>query len=156
MGETKDLLFERCLEFINKRIHTAEEALAQAREASNDDTKSSAGDKFETTREMMQQDISRNESLLADAQKNLQLLNSIKDLPAGDRVHLGDRVKNGSLVYTSQGAFYISISAGQLSIEKDVFFAISAASPIGQLLIGKKTGDTFTFNGKTYLLESVL
>lgn len=148
MEEIKELLFKQCFEFISKRIRTAEDALAQAREASNDDTKSSAGDKFETTREMMQQDISRNERLLDDAQKNLQLLNSIKDVPAGDRI------RNGSLVYTSQGTFYISISAGQLSVAKDVFFAVSAASPIGQLLLGKKTGDTFTFNGKTYLLES--
>lgn len=150
MEEIKNLLFEHCLEFINKRIQTADVALAQAREASNDDTKSSAGDKFETTREMMQQDISRNKSLLMDAQQNLQLLNSVKEVPAGDRV------RNGSLVYTDQGAFYISISAGQLTIGKEVFFAVSAASPIGQLLMGKKTGDSFTFNGKTYLLKSIL
>ena len=149
MEEIKTLLFELCLEFINKRIYTAGEALSQAREASNDDTKSSAGDKFETTREMMQQDISRNESLLMDAKQNLQLLNSVKGIAAGDRV------KNGSLVHTNQGKFYISISAGQLSVGKEVFFAISAASPIGQLLMGKKAGDSFTFNGKSYLLESI-
>lgn len=150
MAVIKEQLFELCLSFIKQRIQTAETALEQAREASNDDTKSSAGDKFETTREMMQQDISRNKSLLMDAEQNLQLLNSIKDTPANDRV------RNGNLVYTSQGIFYISISAGQLSLDGTSVFAISAASPIGNLLLGKQKGETFTFNGKEYLVQDIV
>lgn len=150
MQDIKEKLYLLCLSFIEQRIQTAETALEQSREASNDDTKSSAGDKFETTREMMEQDISRTKGLLMDAQQNLQLLNSIKDTPENDRV------RNGNLAYTSQGAFYISISAGQLHLDGESFFAISAASPIGKLLIGKKKGDTFAFNGKDYLLNNII
>lgn len=150
MQNIKEKLYLLCLGFIEQRIQTAETALEQAREASNDDTKSSAGDKFETTREMMQQDITRNKSLLMDAQQNLQLLNSIKDTPENDRV------RNGNLAYTSQGIFYISISAGQLQLEGENIFAISAVSPIGKLLIGKQKGDTFAFNGKDYLLKEII
>ncbi|WP_316841415.1 3-oxoacyl-ACP synthase [Pedobacter gandavensis] len=138
------------MSFIEQRIHTAETALEQAREASNDDTKSSAGDKFETTREMMQQDISRNKRLLMDAQQNLALLNSIKDTP------LNDKVRNGNLVYTSEGVFYLSISAGQLKLEGESIFAVSAASPIGNLLIGKEKGASFDFNGKHYQIKEIL
>lgn len=150
MQDIKEQLYLLCLRFIEQRIQTATTALEQASEASNDDTKSSAGDKFETTREMMAQDISRNKSLLMDAQQNLQLLNSIKDIP------VNDRVRNGNLAYTSQGTFYISVSAGQLHLDGESIFAISAASPIGKLLIGKQKGDTFTFNGKTYLLNDII
>lgn len=150
MQNIKEKLYLLCLGFIEQRVQTAETALEQAREASNDDTKSSAGDKFETTREMMQQDITRNKSLLMDAQQNLQLLNSIKDTPGNDRV------RNGNLAYTSQGIFYISISAGQLQLEGENIFAISAVSPIGKLLIGKQKGDTFAFNGKDYLLKDII
>ncbi|SHG10199.1 3-oxoacyl-ACP synthase [Pedobacter caeni] len=150
MQDIKEKLYLLCLSFIEQRIQTAETALEQAREASNDDTKSSAGDKFETTREMMQQDITRNKSLLMDAQQNLQLLNSIKDTPGNDRV------RNGNLAYTSQGTFYISISAGQLQLDGESIFAISAVSPIGKLLIGKQKGDTFAFNGKDYLLNDII
>lgn len=150
MQDIKEQLYLLCLRFIEQRIQTATTALEQASEASNDDTKSSAGDKFETTREMMAQDISRNKSLLMDAQQNLQLLNSIKDTP------VNDRVRNGNLAYTSQGTFYISVSAGQLHLDGESIFAISAASPIGKLLIGKQKGDTFTFNGKTYLLNDII
>ncbi|WGQ08893.1 3-oxoacyl-ACP synthase [Pedobacter gandavensis] len=150
MEDIKEKLYSLCLNFIEQRIHTAETALEQAREASNDDTKSSAGDKFETTREMMQQDISRNKRLLMDAQQNLVLLNSIKDMP------LKDKVRNGNLVYTSEGIFYISISAGQLKLDNENVYAISAVSPIGNLLIGKEKGTSFDFNGKNYLIKEII
>lgn len=150
MDQIKQELYQLCLNFIEQRILTAETALLQAREASNDDTKSSAGDKFETTREMMAQDITRNKGLLMDGQQNRQLLLSLKDAP------VSEGVRNGSLVYTNQGNFYISISAGQLSLNGENYFAISAASPVGQMMLNKKAKDTFTFNQKEYLIEKVL
>lgn len=145
----KEGLYQLCLTFIEQRIQTAETALAQAREASNDDTKSSAGDKYETSREMMQQDIDRNKRLLIDAQENFKVLETIGHAP------LSDTISGGSLVHTSQGIFYVSISAGQLQFEGQTVFAISAASPIGKMLLGKKKGDTFNFNGKDYVINSV-
>ena len=149
MDILKSALYEACLRFIEVRIETAETALAQAQEASNDDTKSSAGDKFETTREMMQQDIFRNKRLLADAQQNLALLKSLVDVPAAETV------KNGSLVETSQGVFYVSISAGQLTVAGKTAFAISAASPVGQLMLGKRVGETFSFNQKDFKIIDI-
>ncbi|PYF68965.1 3-oxoacyl-ACP synthase [Pedobacter nutrimenti] len=149
MADLKTELYDYCLDFIKQRISTAETALMQAQEASNDDTKSSAGDKFETTREMMQQDISRNKSLLQDAQQNLQLLQSVKD------VAVSETIKNGNVVFTTQGVFYLGISAGQLNLNGNIYFAISAASPVGQLMIGKKTGDQFSFNQKAYRIEKI-
>ena len=150
MQELKASLYQLCKEFIEERIQTAEIALKQAREASNDDTKSSAGDKYETSREMMQQDIDRNKRLLMDAEENNKLLNSIKDATPSDSA------RNGSLVYTDQGNFYLSISAGQLHTNNDTFFAISAFSPIGKLLLGKVKDNQFDFNGKKYLIKGVV
>lgn len=138
------------MEFIMQRINTAEIALKQSQEASNDDTKSSAGDKFETTREMVSQDIARTKNLLFDGQQNLQLLISLESVPSP-----GDTVRNGSLVYTSKGIFYISISAGQIKVEDQLVFAISSASPIGKLMIGKKRGESFSFNQSDYTIEDI-
>ncbi len=149
MQEIKSSLYQLCLNFIEERIQTAETALKQAREASNDDTKSSAGDKYETSREMMQQDIDRNKRLLIDAEENQKVLTSIKDTP------YSETARNGSLVYTDQGNFYLSISAGQLHLGNEVVFAISAVSPIGKLLLGKQKGNQFDFNGKKYQIKEV-
>ena len=150
MEEFKAKLYQQCMEFIMQRINTAEIALKQSQEASNDDTKSSAGDKFETTREMVSQDIARTKNLLFDGQQNLQLLISLESVPSP-----GDTVRNGSLVYTSQGIFYISISAGQIKVEDQLVFAISSASPIGKLMIGKKRGESFSFNQSDYTIEDI-
>jgi len=149
MQQIKNQLYQQCLTFIEQRIQTADTALQQAREASNDDTKSSAGDKYETSREMMQQDIDRNKRLLIDAQDNLRVLQSI------DAAQKSANVTHGSYVITSQGSFYISVSAGQLHVGDKTIFAVSPASPIGKLLLEKKKGDGFDFNGKKYSIENV-
>ncbi len=138
------------MEFILQRINTAETALKQSQEASNDDTKSSAGDKFETTREMVSQDIARTKNLLFDGQQNLQLLTSLESLPA-----TGDTVRNGSVVYTNKGIFYISISAGQIKVDDQLVFAVSFASPIGKLMIGKQIGESFSFNQNEYTIQKI-
>lgn len=151
MNKIKETLYQLCLDFIEQRIQTAETALAQAREASNDDTKSSAGDKYETSREMMQQDIDRNKRLLIDAQDNLKVLKAVEVRNAGKGI-----VHHGSLVYTNRGTFYISISAGQLQADGLTVFAVSPASPIGKLLLEKRKGDAFDFNGNSYLIEQVV
>ncbi|SOD14611.1 3-oxoacyl-ACP synthase [Pedobacter xixiisoli] len=145
----KTQLYQLCLDFIEKRIATATEALQQAQEASNDDTKSSAGDKFETGREMAQQDINRNKQLLADAQQQKAVLLTLADITETAKV------RSGSLVITNNGSFYIGISAGQLLLEGKTYFAISAASPIGKLLVGKTAGAQFDFNGKAYQIEDI-
>jgi hypothetical protein len=150
MEDFKLKLYRRCMDFIQQRIATAETALQQSQEASNDDTKSSAGDKFETTREMVSQDIARTKSLLFDGQQNLQLLTSLADLPSGT-----DTARNGSVVYTNKGIFYISISAGQIKVDEQVVFAISAASPIGKLMIGKTVGASFSFNQNDYVINKI-
>lgn len=123
--------------------------MQQARQASNDDTKSSAGDKYETTREMMQQEMDRNAKQLYEAGQQKIALQQIEN------VELGKEIKNGNLVFTSEGNFYISISAGELKLGKEIFYAISQASPIGRLLIGKKVGDSLDFNTKKYTVVEV-
>lgn len=143
-------LYQACLNFIEQRLENIKEAIAQAQAASVDDTKSSAGDKYETTREMMQQEIDRNKKQLFEA--DLQKL----ALKAVENVAVSIIVKNGSLVLTSNGNFYISISAGEINIDGQKIFAISQASPIGKLLIGKKLDDQFSFNGKEFLIKEIL
>lgn len=140
----KSLLYEYCLSFIEARISNFQNAIEQAQAASTDDTKSSAGDKYETTREMMQQEIDRNQKQLYEASQQKQLLKAIENVGSAKEA------KNGSLIRTDQMWFYISISVGEINIDGQKVFAISQASPIGKLLIGKKQGDEFSFNGKKY------
>ncbi|RKF31943.1 hypothetical protein BCY89_15595 [Sphingobacterium siyangense] len=137
-GEILDMALKRTQE----RITMIESALETARDSSNDDTKSSAGDKYETSREMIQQDINRYQKQLLEANKDLQQLISIESLPND----VMDVARLGTLVQTNVGLYLIATSIGAVKIGTNNIFVISPASPIGKLLIGKKIGDSFVFN----------
>lgn len=150
MVRIKEELYNQCLQYVEECISTAQQAINAARESANDDTKSSAGDKYETGREMMQQEIDRNRKQLHEAKKLKVILEQI------DPLKVTDTVQNGSLVMTNYGKFYVSISRGQMLLQDSNYFAISAASPIGLKLMKKQAGDEFDFNGKLFKIEYIV
>jgi transcription elongation GreA/GreB family factor len=149
MPGLKEQLYLLCVEHIKKREAEIKTAIAEAQEAANNESKSSAGDKFETGREIMQQEVDLNFTRLNELNKLKQTLERI--IPG----QKSETVQTGSLVYTSNGNYYVAISAGQLRISGVVYYAVSAASPIGEKMIGHKKGDRFELNGKKYSIETV-
>ncbi|HYK76474.1 MAG TPA: 3-oxoacyl-ACP synthase [Daejeonella sp.] len=149
MASIKETLYQLCTDYILERIDAAEKAILAAQESAGDDTKSSAGDKYETGREMMQQEINRNRQQLQEAQKLLQVLRNISP----DQTHT--KIQIGSLAMSNMGNFYLAISAGQFKVADQNYFAISMASPIGRHLAGKSAGEEFQFNGKLFRILEV-
>jgi transcription elongation GreA/GreB family factor len=150
MSAIKMQLYNLCCNYVQRRIDAAQEAIQSAQQSAGEDTKSSAGDKYETGREMMQQETNRNMAQLTEANKLKVALNYVgaNNIPNG-------AVQQGSLVITNNGKFYIAISAGVLTYNNETYFAVSMASPIGMQLTGKKPGDTFSLNKKEYLIKEV-
>lgn len=146
----KELLHRQCLAYVQKRMQEAENAFRDAEQAANDDTKSSAGDKYETGREMMQQEKNRIIAQLNEANKLMVALNNINTKGSSAIA------EKGSLVITDSAKFYVAISAGNMIINGENYMAISPASPIGLKLGGLSAGDNFNLNGKTYRIEKVL
>ncbi|ARK10551.1 3-oxoacyl-ACP synthase [Fibrivirga algicola] len=144
----KQSIYNQCLAYVQQRIDTATEAMRAAQESANSESKSSAGDKYETGRAMAQLERDRHAQLLADAQRMKQELEHIDLAPA-------TLVRAGSLVKTGRGTFFISISAGRISVAGDDYMAVSAASPIGAALRGKHVGDTAVFNNIQYVIEAL-
>ncbi|SFC26605.1 hypothetical protein SAMN05421747_10779 [Parapedobacter composti] len=142
-------LLEACETYVGQRMENALQAMASASAAAADDTKSSAGDKFETTREMMQQELNRHQQLLADARRMAQVLAGL-DV----RAHHGP-AKLGSLVETNHGLFFLAVNVGQLIIGGKTYRVISPVSPLGQRFIGSKAGDELVFNGMNYRIVNV-
>lgn len=149
MSDIKEKLYKLCLDYVEQRIASAEQAIWAARESANDDTKSSAGDKYETGREMMQQEIDRNRKQLDESRKLRLVLDQI------DTSKITPFVQNGSLVTTNFGKFFISISKGQMQVDGCNYFVISSISPIGINLMKQKEGDEFDFNGKNFKIEKI-
>lgn len=146
----KKLLYNLCREYIDSGINAARLSIANAKTAADDDEKSSAGDKFETAREMMQQEIDMNTSHIND----LQRLKVALDLISPE--HQGDTVQPGSIVHTNQGNYYMAVGIGKLLANDVPYYAISASAPLGARLMGLKAGDSFSFNGKDFVISEVI
>lgn len=119
-------------------------------ESRNNDTKSSAGDKYETGREMTQIELNKLETQLVKT----KLL--LSDLLKADVLKTYSNIDFGAIVYTDKENYFLSIPYGKVKIENEEFFAISMASPIGSLLKGKKTGEIISFNGREIKIENIL
>jgi hypothetical protein len=149
MIDIKQKLYNACLAYAQRSIDAAQQGINEAQQAAKDDTKSSAGDKYETGREMAQQESNRNMAQLHQANKLKVQLNTVPVMPSS-------YVDNGSAVITDSGNFYIAISAGSVIVDDVNYVAISLASPIGQKMKGLNPGDSFNLNGKSYIIKQVI
>jgi transcription elongation GreA/GreB family factor len=150
MTGIKEQLYTLCNDYITTRGAAIKQLIADAQEAGANETKSSAGDKYETGRELLQQEIDLNMARLNELNAQRAILDHI--VPA----HTSKVVIPGSLVYTSSGNFYIAIGAGKLLVDGVFFYAVSAASPVGSQLMGQQEGHAFELNGKKNLIVSVI
>ena len=148
-NELKGLVYHKILEELDRKIEVVSAAIASAKDSRNNDTKSSAGDKYETGREMMQIEIEKNEVLLNQTAKQR------KELARIDVSEEFNKVAFGSLVVTDKGTYFISIGIGKIQIDDQICYAISLASPIGALLKDKAVGDEVSFQGRTFVIEIV-
>ncbi|NGM61934.1 GreA/GreB family elongation factor [Sphingobacterium sp. SGG-5] len=145
---SKEKIHDACVQYVRERMQTALLAIASAQAAGEEDTKSSAGDKYETGREMMKQEIERHQQLLTQAQQMEQILQKLSPDPQ-------KTVGLGSLVQTDGGLFYLSIGVGKLAVEGEDVFVLSPSAPVGKLLIGKCIGEAFSFQTRTYKILEI-
>jgi transcription elongation GreA/GreB family factor len=149
LNYTKHTLLNATRKFIIQKILVIESALKETQTSANSDTKSSAGDKHETSRAMAHIENERLAGQLASLQAQLDVLNKINPEVTSEIVSFGSIIKTDSQV------FFISTGIGKITTEEVTFYAIAANSPIGMKLIGKKQGETFDFNAHLNLINYV-
>lgn len=148
--DLKHKVYTLCQQLVEERIAGAKNTIAEAQKAAEQETKSSAGDKYETGREMLQQEQNKASLQL------MELLKLKKVLDELDPSRLCTKVEPGCLLKTDKGTFYFSIPLGQLSLEGQAFMVISPVAPLAQLLAGKGVGEQVQLNGRTYCLEALV
>lgn len=144
----KEKLYQLCVEFVDSRLQTIQQTIESNQKALTSETKSSAGDKHETGRAMLQLEMEK-------AGQQLQAVQQMKEIIAKLNLNSFEVISLGSLVETNLGTYFISISAGQLQLENNIYFAISTSSPIGKLLLGKKVGEELVWNGRKINIHSI-
>ena len=146
----KEALFEQCEEFVNKRLYNIENVISSNQKALQSETKSSAGDKHETGRAMLQLEMEKAGQQLSGIVQMKVVLSKIDVLKSSKNACLG------SIIFTDKARYFLSISAGQLVVADKSYFAISVASPIGKLLLGKQEKEVISFNGKTIIINKIV
>lgn len=132
---------------ISEKIQNSENLIAETRASSND-TKSSMGDKYETGREMLQQEINNLQRQLNETLNQQSIIQKINAEPSS-------KVQNGALVKTNKGLFYIAASLGEIVSEGQKIMIVSVESPLVKAMFGKEIEETFTINNIHQTIDNI-
>ncbi|MDQ6843853.1 MAG: GreA/GreB family elongation factor [Bacteroidota bacterium] len=147
--QLKRELKNKCIAIIEKRISAIRLAMEEAQYAANNEEKSSAGDKYETSRAMSHLEKNMQATQLA---ANLLVLKALFSVNC-EIVH--NTVQKGSFVTCDTMSFFIIAGLGKLIFNNEEVLAVSPNAPVARLLLGKKPGDHIIFNNKKLEIKSV-
>ncbi len=140
----KQKLYSACLSLIKNKIDFSLELLKELSNGAEEATKSSAGDKHETGRAMVQLEQEKIGNQL------MELENMYNELQKLNGQISNQKIAKGTLIQTNEGYFYISVGLGKVLVENETVFALSPHSPLGMQFMGLENGAKTSFNGKKY------
>ena len=143
----KSNLLQKIKTKLSEKIENFEKLIAETRASSND-TKSSMGDKYETGREMLQQEINNLQVQLNEILKQRDFLKTVLPKP-------NDKAEKGAIVKTEKGLFFISVSLGEIKFENEKIICVSPESPLAKAMFGKKKSEIFSINNITQIINNI-
>ncbi len=149
VSELKSELLTQCYQLITIRHDRILKTIADIEISLKEESKSTSGDKHHTGRAMLQIERENAGKQLSEIEKVQNQLKKVNISSSSEVIRLG------SLVYTKQAIFFISISVGSLMINEKVYLGVATNSPIGILLLGKKKGDKFIYNENNFEIFKV-
>ena len=144
----KQRLLNECLRIQNLQIQTAKSAMDEAQESANEH-QGAMEDKFESFREACQIQRDMFAKQLDEAITTLSILKRINATKENKIIMLG------SVVITNTQKFFISVSLGEITVEGEKYFAISAMSPLFKAMVDKNVGEEFSFRSNNYRIEAI-
>ena len=146
----KEKLHKQCQDALNQRLEAIKSIISDIQNSLQSETKSTAGDKHETGRAMLQLEREKAGNQLAEIQKQIEILHKINPEMSYSKVALG------SLVKTTVSNYFIGVSVGEITIKNETFYAISLSTPIGKLLVSKGVGDNIQFRMQKFTITDIL
>ena len=145
----KQQLYSKCQEVLNSRLEVIQNSIKDIEDSFHSETKSSAGDKHETGRAMLQLEREKAGNQLAELKKLSETLQRINV----NQLH--NKVTLGSIVKTTELNYFISLSVGEIILGNEIYFGISMATPMGKLLLSKSVGDVINFRSKEFTIVDI-
>jgi transcription elongation GreA/GreB family factor len=145
----KQKVYQKFKQVVTDKIDRLQKQLAELKESTANETKSTAGDKYETTRALLQTEQDTVRKKIQEARDQEVSYHQI------DNTITSPVIRPGSLVKTSNGWFFISVALGKIIVDGKTVTAISPLSPLGQSLIGLTTNTAIEIKGIYYLIEII-
>ncbi|MBT0811093.1 GreA/GreB family elongation factor [Litoribacter ruber] len=149
MQNKKQAILAALKSTLESKVSEVKSSLQALDDSGEGETKSSAGDKYETSREMINQERTKFSQVLQDLTSQLQVVNSISLESQKEKVELGVLVELDGMT------LIISVPFGKLDLEGEQVFAVSIKSPVAQSLLGKTTGDEVLVNKKKMTIKTL-
>lgn len=147
----KKKLHAHCDNYIREKLKVLERRKKELKLALDSEDKSSAGDKHETGRAMIQIEREKNSNRIKEIEsvkKNLVLVKSIEPSTIN--------VKIGSIIFTKNNNYFISISSEIYKSDIIKIYCISPNTPIAKAYLGKKVGNIVNFNDIESKIEKII
>lgn len=145
----KNKVYNHCFNILEDRISTITNNLDRLMESKQNETKSSAGDKYETGMAMIQNEEDLFKRQLADTSKIMAQFSHI------DASKVCSIVEPGAMVKLPAGWFYVSAGMGKIEVDDNPVFCISLQSPIGMAIKHKKVTDIVSFNNQKFTIKDI-
>jgi hypothetical protein len=145
----KEEIYKACENHVNNRINFLQKILNDLKDGAQNDAKSSAGDKHETSLSMMQLEQEKVRKQLNEAQEMNAILEKINPKIVSIKIN------KGSLIKTNIGYFYIAVALGKLKVGNEEIYSISLQSPMAKKLLGLSLNDQTEMNSKKIIIQVI-
>jgi hypothetical protein len=136
-----------CIEQQEHIATIAKQEMDSAQQQSND--YGANVDRYDSYRTKMMRSRDMYARQYSNALAGIRCLQDLQKLPSFDTV------EHGACVVTDRQKFFLSIGAGKFSVGNEVWFAISAQTPIYMAVKGHTVGDTFVINGQSQTIKEI-
>jgi hypothetical protein len=120
-----------------------------AQDVANAETKSSAGDKYETSRAMGHLEKDMYARQLSETGKEMAGIMSI------DCSLVHHSISPGSFIRSDKTSYFILAGIGKIEFNAELIYVISPNAPVAKSLLGKKKNDIVSINNSKYQIKEI-
>ena len=139
MALDKNKIYEKCIETINNKIKTLQEAIDDAQKQANE--YGCPKDRYDAFRSQL---LRKKDMLSRQLQQVIDDKNNLLKIDLDKKVNT---VEFGAFVVTNKQKMFISVSLGKIQIDNTEIYAISTLVPMFKTIKGLKAGDKANHNG---------
>lgn len=149
--ELKDKILSECSAALENKIEFLKRSIHELTLDSQNEAKSSAGDKHETTKSQIQLEQEKLSSQLIQLEQQQKTFERVKNSSAAGKISAG------SIIKTNKGWFILGLSIGEITTKAGFkVLPVSTTSPIGKEMMGRSKGESFSINNNTFTIEDIL